>query len=170
MRKALLASFGLWLVISAGVQGAVVLHVPSEYPTIQAGIDAAADGDTVLIADGTYTGGGNKNIDFGGRAITVRSENGPENCIIDCEHSGRGFYFNSNEDANSVLDGLTIKNGRQMAQMGYNAYGGGIFIKESNPVIANCFITENITTRNGGGVYITDCSDNPMLINPGFPK
>ena len=58
------------------------LHVPGDYPTIQAAIDASVDGDTVLIADGTYTGEGNRDLDFGGRAITVRSAGGPEHCVI----------------------------------------------------------------------------------------
>ena len=93
-----------------------VLLVPTEeYPTIQAAIDAAVNGGTVIVADGTYTGAGNRDIDFKGLAITVRSENGPENCIIDCEASSsnmhRGFDFQSGEGQASILDGFTIING-----------------------------------------------------------
>jgi subtilisin family serine protease len=58
------------------------VHVPGQYPTIQEAIDAATTGGTVVIADGIYTGEGNRDLSFGGKAITVRSENGPENCII----------------------------------------------------------------------------------------
>ena len=70
---------------------AVTHHVPSQYPTIQGGINAAVEGDTVLVADGIYTGWDNKELDFGGKDILLMSENGPANCIIDCEYQGRAF-------------------------------------------------------------------------------
>ena len=64
---------------------------------IQDAVDVAVDGDTVLVADGIYTGNGNRNIDFKGKAITVKSQNGPQNCIINCEGSEgqfrHGFKF-----------------------------------------------------------------------------
>ena len=111
-----------------------VLLVPNPYPTIQSAINAAVDGDTVIVAPGTYTGLGNRNIDFLGKAITVRSENGPENCIIDCQNSGRGFYFHTSEGPNSVLDGLTITNGIALPEpnlYGWKAGGAGSPISPS---------------------------------------
>jgi len=128
------------------------IYVPDEYPTIQEAIDNSWDGGTVWVADGTYTGQGNRDIDFKGKAITVISENGPENCIIDCQATDdekhRAFYLHNAEDSNSVLDGFTIKNG-------YTSYGGGIFCDKSSPVISNCVITDNIAS-NGAAIYCQD--------------
>ena len=92
--KIFILFFALTLIFGFSTAFAATIRVPADQPTIQAGIDAAVDGDTVLVADGTYTGEGNQDIDFKGKAITVQSENGAENCIIDCEdYSVRGFYL-----------------------------------------------------------------------------
>ncbi len=100
----------LALVVAAFAQAATI-RVPWNYPTIQQAIDAAQTGDTVLVSDGIYTGEGNKNLDFKGKKITVTSLNGPASTIIDCEGSGRAFYFHSGETPDSVLSRFTIRNG-----------------------------------------------------------
>ena len=91
------------------------LQVPSDYPTIQEAMDAAVYGDVVVVANGTYTGPGNTDLNFQGKAFTVKSENGPDNCTIDCQGTSedphRGFVFRSHEGADSVIDGFTIING-----------------------------------------------------------
>ncbi len=132
------------------------LLVPDDYPTIQQAIDAAYDGDTVIVADGTYTGEGNRDIDFLGKAITVRSESGPNNCVIDCNStegkSHKGFYFHTAEDTNSVLEGFTITNGF--------GPGGGILCLNSSPLINNCTITGNSSEYDSGGI----CFENSSAI------
>ena len=128
-------------------------HGPKK--TIQAGIDASSDTDAVIVADGTYTGAGNKNLDFAGRAITLTSENGPDSCIIDCEGTDaaphRGFSFDSGETPDSVLDGFTITGGLMPP---YGGTGGGIAILNSSPTISDCRITGNEAYDHGGGIYI----------------
>ncbi|NIP27242.1 MAG: hypothetical protein GWN67_22775 [Phycisphaerae bacterium] len=120
---------------------------PADFNTIQAAIDDANDGDTIIVSDGTYTGDGNRDIDFLGKAITLRSENGPDNCIINCQGSSsnphRGFTFHSGEGPNSVLAGLTITNGARFG-------GGGIHCEYSSPKITNCVITNNTALLSSG--------------------
>jgi len=147
-----LRRFVLGLVfIVAGVVQADTIRVPGQYPTIQAGIDAAQDGDTVLVADGVYTGDGNRDIDYGGKLIDVVSENGPDNCTIDCQSLGRAFIFQNGETDQSIVEGFTITNGRAPAhQLG----GGIVFLNSSSATITGCVITRCATgIYNGGAVF-----------------
>ena len=151
----------------------VVVQVPGDFPTIQAAIDGVWDGDTVIVANGTYTGPGNRDIDFKGKAITVRSENGPENCIIDCNgseaESHRGFYFHNSEGADSALEGFTIINGYgplMCKEYGCFSCGGAIYCHNSSPTINNCIICENVAGYIGGGMY--NLNSSPTLTNCTF--
>jgi hypothetical protein len=107
--------------------------------TIQAGIDAAASGDAVIVADGVYTGAGNKGLDFEGRLITLRSADGPDSCVIDCEGSGRGFRFRSGETLDAVIQGFTITNG-------WDQFGGAIRLEAVDATIIDCVFTNNMAT------------------------
>jgi parallel beta-helix repeat protein len=153
----------------------VGLHVPGEYPTIQEAIDAAIEGQTIWVADGLYTGSGNRDIEFKGKAITVRSENGPENCIIDCQADATdnhyGFYFNYGEDSNSVVDGFTITGAYNSSKL---TNGGAGIVCDAGwpgslsgsggcrPSILNCIITGN-TALVGGGIACIESS--PVIKN-----
>jgi hypothetical protein len=144
---------------------------PADFNTIQAAIDDANDGDTVLVGPGTYTGDGNRDIDFRGKAITVKGEQGAETTIIDCEGSAdkphRGFYVHSAEDANSILCGFTIRNGYTLE------YGGAIFCWMVSPHIMSCVFTGCTAVRGGGGIatiysgaVVDDCI---VIANQGGP-
>ncbi|MHC4617367.1 MAG: right-handed parallel beta-helix repeat-containing protein [Planctomycetota bacterium] len=166
MNRIILLNLALLLAVAASAPAAILVVSPDEYPTIQAAVDDAHDGDIVMLTPRTYTGPGNRDIDFRGKAITVRSV-APDNpqivaaTIIDCNGSetepNRGFYFHSYEGPASVLEGLTITNG--CAEQ-----GGAIYCSQSSPTISNCSLTGNSADR-GGGLYctgspptVTDCT------------
>ena len=136
---------------------AATLQVPStSYPNIQAGIEAAGTGDTVAVAAGTYSGTGNWDLDFNGKAITVQcTATEPETCTIDGLGTWhRGFDFHSGEGADSVLDGFTITRGKANQ-------GGAISCVSASPTITNCkFIDNESVISDGGAIYCSNASPN----------
>ena len=124
---------------------------PAAFASIQDAVDAASDGFTVLVPDGVYTGPGNTDIQLFEKSITVKSENGPDTCVIDCQGGPRGFYLDSSQDCNMVIDGFTVTNALD------DRWGGkGIYcIGYSAPTIRNCIVT-NCTSQpyNDSGVGI----------------
>jgi polygalacturonase len=76
-----LATISVCLLSATFSQAATTIHVPADQPTIQSGINAASNGDTVLVAPGTYK----ENINFSGKAITLKSSGGARVTIIDGE-------------------------------------------------------------------------------------
>jgi len=120
----------------------------NHFAGIQDGIDATADGGTVRVRDGTYTGERNRNLTWDGsvKHITIRSEDGPQNCVIDCQSSGRGVsLLGTHQTSADTIDGLTITNGA--------GDGGGIYCDQgSSPTIKNCVIANNGTEQAGGGI------------------
>ena len=146
MKRVFTTTIVICMCLGAGISCNKIIHVPGDQPTIQAGIDAAEDGGVVVVADGTYKGDGNKDLDFKGKAITVTSENGAFSTIIDCENDGRGFYFQSRETSDAIVDGFTIING-------FADSGGGILCDNSSPTIKNNIIRNNLYH----GIHINDC-------------
>lgn len=148
MKKTILLSVVVLLTL-IGYTPAATRRVPDEYSTIQDAINAAVNGDVVSVAPDTYTGDGNRDIDFLGKAITVRSTdpNDPNivaATIIDCQgtqtNQHRGFYFHNQEGPKSILAGFTIKYGNAKC-------GGGIYCIESSPTIVSCTFSDNMAVQ-----------------------
>jgi parallel beta-helix repeat protein len=127
-----------------GVAG--TYRVPLDYADLQAAMSAAGEGDTVLVAPGTYNGDGNRDIFFGGINRVVISEAGAEQTVIDCEGASRAFLLNDGEDSTSVISGFTITNAT-------GGNGGGIFVSDAAATIEHCVFANNTATSNGGGIY-----------------
>ena len=133
-----------------------------DYPTIQAAINAASNGDTIWLTDGTFTGDGNRDIDYLGKAITVRSQSdNPEACIIDCQGSAedphRGFYFHNDEGPESVLRGVTVQNGYVTTGSPFYGQGGGIWCRDgASPSFEKCTLRTNTAEDEGGAAHLDD--------------
>lgn len=132
---------------------ATVINVPADYPTIKAAINAAVDGDTVLVAPGTYV----EIIDFLGKAITVKSSAGAGVTIIDGNQLGSVVSLKSGEGPLSLLEGFTLTNGLG-TDIGTWRAGGAVYCDGTSPTIRNNVMTQNNYPGNGelkfgGGVY-----------------
>lgn len=156
------------------------------YPTIQAAIDAAGPGAIVQLGNGTYSGLGNTNVVFRGKALILRSESGEaDSCIVDCEASGRGLYFFEGETASTVVERISIVNG-QLTGTGRGAgiacvgtsptlrglviagnavenTGGGLYGLNASPALESCTITRNMAEGPGGGVHFDGASAPSFL-------
>jgi hypothetical protein len=144
---------GLVVVVAApAAHAAAVINVPAAQPTIQGAINAASDGDQIVVAGGTYF----EHIDFKGKAIEVRSAGGPASTIIDGGGSGPVVAFLLGEARTSVLRGFTITHGGFTAGGGPGILGGaGVAILDSSPTITGNVVTDNdASDRNGGGIAI----------------
>src|SRR5580658_9143730 len=109
----------VWILAALYTASASTINVPAQQPTIQAGINAAVNGDTVLVAPGTYF----ENINFNGKAITVTSSGGPAATIIDGSRNlSPVTTFSPNETSNAVISGFTLQNGSE-----------GVYVQSASP-------------------------------------
>jgi hypothetical protein len=140
-----------------------VIRVPQDQPTIQAGIDAAQDGDTVRVADGLYQGVGNRDIEFGGKAMVVISQNGPGETVIACQgtedENHFGFVIDKVAEGAVVIDGFTIRDA-------YHTQGSAVDLRSVAPVIRNCIFINNTSIISGGAMRCKAAS--PIVQNCTF--
>jgi predicted outer membrane repeat protein len=174
-RSVFLLGVVAWAAVAASASATSYVVAPDgtgDYATIQEAIDAAEDGDVIELADGTFTGQGNRDLSYLGKAITIRSQSGdPERCIIDCggseEDPHRGFAFDGTVTLGSILDGITVKNGYTG-----NAKGGAIYCAgtdeatDCTPRIMNCIFTGNFAKEGGGIASLVGAS--PQISNCKF--
>jgi hypothetical protein len=132
------ASVAVWVVRPDGTGDA---------PTIQAAIALAAAGDTILLAAGTFTGPGNRDVDFSGKDVIVTSQSGSASTIIDCEGMGRAFLLLAGETSAATISELTIRNGDSPSILP----GGAVYCINSSPTIRDCVFEQNV----GGGDFFT---------------
>jgi hypothetical protein len=159
---------------------ALIIHVPTNYNTIQLGINAANNGDTVLVEPGTYF----ENLNFRGKKIVLTSRfyignnlsyiqstiiNGSTPASPD---SATCVRFHNGEDSTTVLQGFTITGGtgtKWTDEHGAGIYreGGGILIAFCSPIIKNNIITNNEAINTSG---VMSCGGGGLRIGDGTPK
>jgi predicted outer membrane repeat protein len=159
-----------FVVVLAASLSAATWHVKADgsgdVATIMAAVSAAASGDTILLADGTFSGNGNRDIPVDYKSLTVRSASGdPDLCIIDCGGSApqNHLAFDIRFDGTPpvVLDGVTIRGG-------YNSSAGAVYIAKSSTAavtatLKGCKFSNNHSDWEGGAIIVTSgCSVTAM--------
>jgi hypothetical protein len=137
-----------------------------DYPDIQGALTWVAAGDTVLLGDGVYTGPGNRDLDFGGKALLLASASGnPHECVLDAQGDAsnwrRVFHIASGEDPDTIIIGLKITGGF------HNDGGGAYIVYDSSPTFRDCIFTLNYSRGDGAAVFCWEnCS--PTFTNCWF--
>ncbi|MBN1826819.1 MAG: right-handed parallel beta-helix repeat-containing protein [Candidatus Eisenbacteria bacterium] len=136
-----------------------------DYPDIQTSLNSCYATNVIALEKGIYTGSGNRDLDYGGKGITVCSRGGsPDSCVIDCQGSPadmhRGARFDSGENSYAELIEVTVRNG-------WARNGGAVHCRfGSSPTLKGCVFENNIASISGGavccedssGVWIRDCT------------
>ncbi len=122
-----------------------------DYTSLQAAIDDADNGDTILLASGTCT----ENITIDNKDVTIMSSAGSGSTFINGNAAGRTFTITNGSDI--VLNGVTVQNGYISS-----GYGGGIYISDSSPTIVNSLVTGN-HSQYAGAIYVTGASSTVTI-------
>ncbi|MDP6601920.1 MAG: hypothetical protein QGH76_06450, partial [Phycisphaerales bacterium] len=134
----------------------------ADFNTIQAAIDAASDGDEVLVHPGVYAGSGDEVVDMLGKAIWLHGSGEADATIIDGEGIRRGILCNRGETAETVIEGFTLRNCAAIwvdwdsdgTIENWETAGGGMGVGNSNPTIYNCTFFNNTASNGGGGMFV----------------
>ncbi len=140
------------LVAAASLAAARIIYVPDSVSTVQAGIMQAAEGDTVLLAPGTYTETVNllgKRITLGSQFILTGDTSAIRATAIDANRVGTVVKCCSTENTTTNIIGLTLRNG-------YDTNGSGIFCRGGSPTIRYNIIEDNQTEADGAGIMVTN--------------
>ena len=151
------------MILFSSLSPATIINVPADHSTIQAGIDAAIDGDTVLVQPGTY----DEHTDFNGKNIVVGSlflTTGDASYISNTVITGgdykvyRVVYFAGGEDSTAVLSGFTITKD--------STYFGGIECDAgSGPTLMNLIVSSNTALLSFAGGITCKNGSSPTLVN-----
>jgi len=119
-----------------------------DYLRIQDGIDAVADGDTVLVRGGLYRGEGNRDIDLGGKNLFLWGIELVEWGLprVDCQGAARAMLLTAQNDTTTVIEGFDFRNGSARA-------GGAIECGEASPIIRNCLFSGGWAV-DGGAIHV----------------
>lgn len=128
--------------------------VPAEYPSIQAAVDAAENGDVVLVGPGTYA----EAIDLQGKGIEIRSQDGPHATTLDGAGLGVSIVVMLNDEpAEAKLVGFTLRSG-EGTPFGTGRLGGAIFAAGAEATVSDCIFEHNEATGAGGAIAMIGCA------------
>jgi serine protease len=136
----------------AGAVPAAIIHVPADQPTIQQAIDVANTGDLILVSPGTFF----ENLDYHGKAISIRSVRGPAQTIIDGSSVGPVVTFQSGEGLQSALAGFTIQHGSA-------SFGAGVTLSFASATITRNVFRNNAQGAGGFGAAIGGNGSSPVI-------
>ncbi|MBD3367612.1 MAG: hypothetical protein GF405_05505 [Candidatus Eisenbacteria bacterium] len=124
------------------------------YVTIGEAFAAASSGDTILVSPGTYTGPGNRRIDFVGRDLVLKSTSGAGVTVIDCEGQGPALVLERGESDHCAVEGFTFQNGSgyEFGDTGLGLEGGAIYLWGADPLIIDCEFVSN-EADYGGAIF-----------------
>jgi hypothetical protein len=129
----------------------------ADFDNIQEAVNAADDGDEIVVMPGTYTGSGEEVVNMLGKAVWLHSSDGEEETFINGAGLRRGIYCGSGETSGTIIEGFTITNGD------HESKGGGMYNYDSSPTLTNCRFTNNDIIFFGAGMYNENSS--PSLTN-----